>query len=159
MCAHCVQLLIELVALCTRMTLYVCMYLSVSERDGERGRERERELGRGRDGGRGIERAREGERGGGREREDNTTHSYTWTPLQVQKRLFEAGLMVDADLAPGDTFNKKIRNAQLAQYNYILGKFIFKNHYNSVYSTVSHHLSSKIVSYKDKITNKNYDSA
>ena len=30
--------------------------------------------------------------------------------------------MVDLDLAPGDTMNKKIRNAQLNQYNYILGK-------------------------------------
>ena len=41
--------------------------------------------------------------------------------VQVQKRLFEEGFMVDVDLAPGDSFNKKIRNAQLAQYNYILG--------------------------------------
>lgn len=30
--------------------------------------------------------------------------------------------MVDADTSSGDTFNKKIRNAQLAQYNYILGR-------------------------------------
>ena len=29
--------------------------------------------------------------------------------------------MVDVDFSPGDTFNKKIRNAQLEQYNYILG--------------------------------------
>lgn len=29
--------------------------------------------------------------------------------------------MVDVDNSAGDTFNKKIRNAQLAQYNYILG--------------------------------------
>ena len=36
--------------------------------------------------------------------------------------LFEAGLMADVDLAPGDMFNKKIRNAQLSQYNYIFGK-------------------------------------
>ena len=41
--------------------------------------------------------------------------------VQVQKKLFEAGFMVDTDLAPGDTLNKKIRNAQLEQYNYILG--------------------------------------
>lgn len=41
---------------------------------------------------------------------------------QVHKRLHEAGLMVDVDLAPGDTFNKKIRNAQLDQYNFILGR-------------------------------------
>lgn len=32
--------------------------------------------------------------------------------------------MVDMDLSPGDSFNKKIRNAQLAQYNYILGMYI-----------------------------------
>ena len=30
--------------------------------------------------------------------------------------------MVDIDLDPGCTLNKKIRNAQLAQYNFILGK-------------------------------------
>ena len=30
--------------------------------------------------------------------------------------------MVEIDLAPGDTFNKKIRNAQLGQWNYILGQ-------------------------------------
>ena len=32
--------------------------------------------------------------------------------------------MTDVDLAPGDTFNKKIRNAQLDQYNYILGRHL-----------------------------------
>lgn len=30
--------------------------------------------------------------------------------------------MADIDLDPGCTLNKKIRNAQLAQYNFILGK-------------------------------------
>lgn len=30
--------------------------------------------------------------------------------------------MVDVDVDPGCTLNKKIRNAQLAQYNFILGK-------------------------------------
>lgn len=29
--------------------------------------------------------------------------------------------MTDVDLDPGCTLNKKIRNAQLAQYNFILG--------------------------------------
>ena len=29
---------------------------------------------------------------------------------------------MDVDASSGDTFNKKIRNAQLAQYNYILGR-------------------------------------
>ena len=32
--------------------------------------------------------------------------------------------MVDVDLSPGDTMNKKIRNAQLDQYNYILGTLL-----------------------------------
>uniref|UniRef100_A0A182XNS7 threonine--tRNA ligase n=1 Tax=Anopheles quadriannulatus TaxID=34691 RepID=A0A182XNS7_ANOQN len=39
---------------------------------------------------------------------------------QVRQRLHEAGFMVEADLDAGDTMNKKIRNAQLAQFNFIL---------------------------------------
>uniref|UniRef100_A0A336L5Z5 threonine--tRNA ligase n=1 Tax=Culicoides sonorensis TaxID=179676 RepID=A0A336L5Z5_CULSO len=39
---------------------------------------------------------------------------------KVKQRLFEAGFMVDSDTDSGDTMNKKIRNAQLAQYNFIL---------------------------------------
>lgn len=42
-------------------------------------------------------------------------------PLQVQKEFHNGGLMTDVDLDPGCTLNKKIRNAQLAQYNFILG--------------------------------------
>lgn len=34
----------------------------------------------------------------------------------------EAGFMVDMKDDPGSTLNKKIRSAQLAQYNYIFGK-------------------------------------
>ncbi|XP_050991639.1 threonine--tRNA ligase 1, cytoplasmic isoform X2 [Labeo rohita] len=39
---------------------------------------------------------------------------------QVCKRFVEAGFMADADLDSGCLLNKKIRNAQLAQYNFIL---------------------------------------
>ncbi len=39
---------------------------------------------------------------------------------QVKKELFEAGFQVDTELDPGLTINKKVRNAQLAQYNFIL---------------------------------------
>ncbi|KAM4749501.1 threonine--tRNA ligase 2, cytoplasmic-like isoform 2-T2 [Rhinophrynus dorsalis] len=39
---------------------------------------------------------------------------------QVCKDIFEAGFMVDVDLDHSCTLNKKIRNAQLAQYNFIL---------------------------------------
>lgn len=39
----------------------------------------------------------------------------------VQKKLYEAGFMSEVDTDPGDTLNKKIRNAQLAQFNFILG--------------------------------------
>lgn len=42
--------------------------------------------------------------------------------FQVCKRFVEAGFMADADLDSGCLLNKKIRNAQLAQYNFILGK-------------------------------------
>uniref|UniRef100_H0XAZ1 threonine--tRNA ligase n=1 Tax=Otolemur garnettii TaxID=30611 RepID=H0XAZ1_OTOGA len=40
--------------------------------------------------------------------------------LQVSSEFFEEGLMADVDLDHSCTLNKKIRNAQLAQYNFIL---------------------------------------
>uniref|UniRef100_A0AAR2IW33 threonine--tRNA ligase n=1 Tax=Pygocentrus nattereri TaxID=42514 RepID=A0AAR2IW33_PYGNA len=39
---------------------------------------------------------------------------------RVCEEFHNAGLMTDVDLDPGCTLNKKIRNAQLAQYNFIL---------------------------------------
>lgn len=39
---------------------------------------------------------------------------------QVKKQLYDAGFRCDVDLDDGCTMNKKIRNAQLAQYNFIL---------------------------------------
>ncbi|KAL1458375.1 hypothetical protein WDU94_008532 [Cyamophila willieti] len=39
---------------------------------------------------------------------------------QVKNKLFEAGFMCDADLDSSDTLNKKIRNAQISQYNFIM---------------------------------------
>ncbi|XP_077319017.1 threonine--tRNA ligase 1, cytoplasmic [Lithobates pipiens] len=39
---------------------------------------------------------------------------------KVKEQFHHAGLMADVDLDPGSTLNKKIRNAQLAQYNFIL---------------------------------------
>lgn len=45
-----------------------------------------------------------------------------FVPPQVCKQFTEAGFMADADLDSGCLLNKKIRNAQLAQYNFILGK-------------------------------------
>lgn len=38
----------------------------------------------------------------------------------VRQRLHDAGFMAEADLDAGDTMNKKIRNGQLAQFNFIL---------------------------------------
>ncbi|XP_040349749.1 threonine--tRNA ligase 2, cytoplasmic [Herpailurus yagouaroundi] len=40
--------------------------------------------------------------------------------LQVSNAFFEEGFMTDVDLDHSCTLNKKIRNAQLAQYNFIL---------------------------------------
>lgn len=42
--------------------------------------------------------------------------------LQMCKQFAEAGYMADADLDSSCLLNKKIRNAQVAQYNFILGK-------------------------------------
>lgn len=51
---------------------------------------------------------------------------YLWLLFffQVCKQFTEAGFMADADLDSGCLLNKKIRNAQLAQYNFILGENI-----------------------------------
>jgi len=39
---------------------------------------------------------------------------------KIQQQFHNGGLMTDVDLDQGSTLNKKIRNAQLAQYNFIL---------------------------------------
>ena len=43
--------------------------------------------------------------------------------IQVQQKLHDAGYRVETDLDQGSTLNKKVRNAQLSQYNFILGKY------------------------------------
>lgn len=45
--------------------------------------------------------------------------------VDVQKKLYAAGFMSEVDTDPGDTMNKKVRNAQLSQFNFILGEFNF----------------------------------
>lgn len=40
--------------------------------------------------------------------------------ISVKQQLYEAGFQVEYDTDPGDTMNKKIRNAQLEQFNFIL---------------------------------------
>jgi len=45
--------------------------------------------------------------------------SYDAYALEVRDKVFGAGFMCEADLDAGDTMNKKIRNAQLAQFNFI----------------------------------------
>ena len=41
---------------------------------------------------------------------------------EVQDTLRKSGYCCDADTDDGNTMNKKVRNAQIAQYNYILGE-------------------------------------
>ena len=41
---------------------------------------------------------------------------------QVSKEIQQSDFMVEVNLDHGETLNKKIRNAQLAQFNFILGK-------------------------------------
>lgn len=40
--------------------------------------------------------------------------------LKLEDRLIEEGFMVEAELDPGLTLNKKVRNAEVAKYNFIL---------------------------------------
>lgn len=44
--------------------------------------------------------------------------------VSVKNKLYEAGFMCEVDVDPGDTLNKKVRNAQLAQFNFILGMLL-----------------------------------
>ncbi|XP_018563321.1 threonine--tRNA ligase, cytoplasmic isoform X1 [Anoplophora glabripennis] len=46
--------------------------------------------------------------------------SYDDYAESVKQKLFDAGFMAEVDTDAGDTMNKKIRNAQLAQFNFIL---------------------------------------
>ncbi len=41
---------------------------------------------------------------------------------QVKSEVFDAGFLCEVDTDHSTTLNKKIRNAQLAQYNFIFGK-------------------------------------
>lgn len=41
--------------------------------------------------------------------------------VSVKDKLHAAGFMCEVDTDHGDTLNKKVRNAQLAQFNFILG--------------------------------------
>ena len=42
----------------------------------------------------------------------------------VRDQLKSEGYMCEADLDNSNTMNKKVRNAQLAQYNFIFGKYL-----------------------------------
>lgn len=52
----------------------------------------------------------------------SSTESALAPLIKVVRQFHEAGFMVDLNDDPGTTLNKKIRSAQLAQYNYIFGK-------------------------------------
>jgi hypothetical protein len=49
----------------------------------------------------------------------NSQYEYA---TEVQKHLSDLGFYVDVDQTP-ETLNKKIRNGELAQYNFLLGTF------------------------------------
>jgi threonyl-tRNA synthetase len=42
---------------------------------------------------------------------------------KIRQELRSNGYMCDSDTDDSNTMNKKVRNAQLAQYNFIFGKF------------------------------------
>ena len=44
---------------------------------------------------------------------------------EVRDKLHKAGFCCDADTDDSNSFNKKVRNAQLAQYNFIFGEKYF----------------------------------
>lgn len=44
--------------------------------------------------------------------------------LAVKDRLRKEGFCADTDVDDSNTMNKKVRNAQIAQYNFIFGEFL-----------------------------------
>ena len=48
------------------------------------------------------------------------SNQYDEYAKSIQKQLYELGYECDTDLDAGNTLNKKVRNAQLAHYNFIL---------------------------------------
>lgn len=49
------------------------------------------------------------------------TGKYNDYAAEVRKLFWDAGLFADSDLSD-NTMNKKIRNAQVAQWNFIMGE-------------------------------------
>ena len=43
---------------------------------------------------------------------------------EIRDKLQADGYCTDVDVDDGNTMNKKVRNAQIAQYNFILGRLI-----------------------------------
>ena len=67
------------------------------------------------------------------------TYTDTVLSFQVCQMLHDGGFMSEVDTAPGDTMNKKIRNAQLDQFNYILG--LIPGSVYDLHSSIYIHLS------------------
>ena len=51
---------------------------------------------------------------------------------EVRDRLKSNGYCADVDTDDGNSFNKKVRNAQLAQYNFIFGKLYVNDKLNKM---------------------------
>lgn len=68
----------------------------------------------------------------------------------VRQQLHDSGFMAECDVDAGDTMNKKIRNAQLAQFNYILGKLTCHLDFSCRYSTKYPFLFCSVVGEKEK---------
>ena len=54
---------------------------------------------------------------------------------EVRDRLKSNGYCADVDTDDGNSFNKKVRNAQLAQYNFIFGKLYVNDKLNKMLNT------------------------
>lgn len=48
--------------------------------------------------------------------------------ISLKDKLHAAGYCAEVDIDAGNTLNKKVRNAQLAQFNFILGKSLVTLH-------------------------------
>ena len=64
---------------------------------------------------------------------------------EIRDRLQADGYCTDVDVDDGNTMNKKVRNAQLAQYNFILGR-LFPNIISFATSLILYICIKKLIS-------------
>ena len=81
-------------------------------------------------------------------------HAFDGYAAEVAEELQQAGFYAEANLS-SETLKKKILEAQLAQWNYILGKFLFDYELTIVVGQVERDGNSVNVRIRDDVSTRN----